>query len=55
MEIWLGSSLGSYTNQGTNQDTNQDTNQAIDNSVNARILKVIQEEPRLSKKILHVC
>lgn len=38
-------SLVSCTNQGTNQ-----ANQADDNSVNARILKVIQEEPTLSQK-----
>ena len=45
--------LGSYTNQATNQATNQVTNQAdqdIDNSVTARILKVIQKEPKLSQK-----
>ena len=45
MGIWLVSSLGSYTNQATNQ-----ANQGVDNSVNARILKVIQKEPRLSQK-----
>ena len=38
-------SLGSYTNQATNQ-----ANQGVDNSVNARILKVIQNEPKLSQK-----
>lgn len=42
-------SLVSYTDQGTNQAAFQ-TNQAEDNSVAARILKVIEAEPMLSQK-----
>ena len=42
-------SLVSYTDQGTNQAASQ-TNQADDNSVAARILKVIEMEPMLSQK-----
>ena len=42
-------SLVSDTNQGTNQ-ANQGANQDGDNSVVARILKVIEVEPMLSQK-----
>lgn len=42
-------SLVSHTDQGTNQATDQ-TNQNADNSVTARILKVIETEPMLSQK-----
>ena len=39
----------SYTNQATNQATDQ-TNQDEDNSVPARILKVIETKPMLSQR-----
>lgn len=42
-------SLVSYTNQATNQATDQ-TNQDEDNSVPARILKVIETKPMLSQR-----
>ncbi len=42
-------SLVSGTGQGTNQAADQ-ANQDSDNSVVTRILKVIQEEPTLSRK-----
>ena len=42
-------SLVSSSNQGTNQAADQ-ADQKEDNSVAARILKVIQEEPTLSQK-----